>query len=126
MSRVVDASTVLAVVQEEPGFESVGPLLAGASVSAVNLSEAAAKLLERRYSEAEVRGKLSKLLLDIHPFDRDAAFAAASLRPLTRHLGLSFGDRACLALAQRLDLPVLTGDRAWAGLTIGVRIHLFR
>ena len=126
MSLVADASAILAVVEEEPGSESLRPLLAGASVSAVNLSEAAAKLLERKFSEAEVRGKLGRLLLEVHPFDGTAAFAAASLRPSTRHLGLSLGDRACLALAQRLRLPVLTGDRAWASLTIGIEIRLFR
>jgi hypothetical protein len=30
------------------------------------------------------------------------------------YLGLSLADRACLALAQRLELPVVTTDRAWA------------
>lgn len=126
MTLVVDASAILAVIHEEPGHERVHSLLVGSAVSAVNLSEAGAKLLDRNFGEAKMRERLDKLLLDVHPFDRDAAFAAASLRPLTRHLGLSFADRACLALAQRLGLPVLTGDRTWAGLTIGVTIHLFR
>jgi PIN domain nuclease of toxin-antitoxin system len=123
---VVDASAILAVVHEEPGHERVRSLLVGAAVSGVNLSEAGAKLLDRNFGEAKTRERLDELLLDVHPFDRDAAFAAASLRPLTRHLGLSFADRACLALALRLSLPVLTGDRAWAGLTIGLDIRLFR
>ena len=125
MTFVADASAILAVVQEEPGFEETRPLLVGAEVSAVNFSEAAAKLSERKFPEAEIGRELDELLPNVHPFDRTAAFATASLRPLTRHLGLSFADRACLALAQRLRLPVLTGDRAWASLTIGLEIRLF-
>jgi PIN domain nuclease of toxin-antitoxin system len=36
------------------------------------------------------------------------------------------GDRACLALAQQLDLPVLTADKIWQRLDIGVSIQLIR
>jgi PIN domain nuclease of toxin-antitoxin system len=52
----------------------------------------------------------------IADFDRDVAVRAAALRAATKHLGLSLGDRACLATAQLRDLPVLTADRVWKKL----------
>jgi PIN domain nuclease of toxin-antitoxin system len=48
------------------------------------------------------------------------------MRPLTAKRGLSLGDRACLALAARTGLPVLTTDRAWSGLELGVDVRLIR
>jgi ribonuclease VapC len=50
----------------------------------------------------------------------------ARLRLATRERGLSLADRACLALAQRLALPALTADRAWAGLDLAVAVELVR
>jgi PIN domain nuclease of toxin-antitoxin system len=35
------------------------------------------------------------------------------LRESTRSLGLSLGDRACLALAKLKALPAVTADRPW-------------
>ena len=58
-------------------------------------------------------------------FAGDAEIAAA-LWTLTRAAGLSFGDRSCLALASRLGVPVLTTDRAWAKVDVGVPIELIR
>jgi hypothetical protein len=46
----------------------------------------------------------------------------ARLRLATRERGLSLADRACLALAQRLALPALTADRAWAGLELDLAV----
>ena len=48
------------------------------------------------------------------------------LRVPTGHLGLSLADRACLALGQRLNLPVYTADRVWAQLQLSIPIHLIR
>ena len=64
--------------------------------------------------------------LSVKVFDRVRSEAAALLRPTTRFAGISLADRACLALAQELNLPVLTADRAWISLGIGVEIRLIR
>ena len=45
---------------------------------------------------------------------------------LTRARGLSFGDRACLALGLALRASVYTADKSWKGLRVGVRIHVVR
>jgi hypothetical protein len=52
----------------------------------------------------------------VAPFDAATSLRSASLRPATRLLGLSLGDRCCLALAQERGATVITADRAWAGL----------
>ena len=124
---VLDASALLALLLGEAGADRVADLLPRSSVSAVNLSEVAAKLNERGMPEVGVRAALGDLDLDVHAFDEAAAFAAGRLRPPTRGHGLSLGDRACLALAMRLDAVAATADHAWAGLDLdGLRIELIR
>jgi ribonuclease VapC len=64
---------------------------------------------------------------DVHAFDGEAAYAAGELRRLTRSAGLSFGDRACLALAIRLGVRAMTADRAWGSLGEGTgRVTVIR
>lgn len=64
--------------------------------------------------------------LVIHPLDERLALEIARLRPQTRSAGLSLGNRACLALARALRLPVLTTDRAWSKLNLAVKVHPVR
>ena len=124
-SHVVDASALLALLRREAGAEVVAAALAGgAAISAVNLSEVVAKLSEAGVVEEEVRTILDSLSLEVVDFDANHAYHAGLLRRLTRHAGLSLGDRACLALAQRLGLPALTADRAWGDLQLGIAIQL--
>ena len=121
--RVLDASALLALLNEEPGAEKVAQAVSqGALVSTVNLSEVVGKLCEAGMPENEVHQVLDLLNLELIAFDADLAYRAGVLRPLTRQQGLSLADRACLALGQRSGLPVVTADRTWEGLRIGVVI----
>ena len=122
---VLDASAALAVLQQEPGEERVEQALAdGAVISAVNLSEVVAKLADRGMPEAEIRADITRLRLDVAPFNGVDAFAAGLLRPATRAAGLSLGDRACIALGRRSRLPVLTADIAWTALDLGPGVEI--
>ena len=123
---VLDASAVLAVVLTEPGGDIVRPLMADSLLSAVNLAEVTTRLLDLGFPSARIDSRLARLRFTVVPFDEVLALSAGLLRAQTRHLGLSVGDRACLALAQREGLPVLTGDRAWAKLDVGVQVVLIR
>lgn len=118
---VLDASAPLALLQGEPGAERVAAALPRAAISGVNLSEVVAKL-----TDEAIRASLAGLDLDVRPFDEDLAYDAGELRPATRARGLSLADRACLALARRLDAKALTADRAWLGLEVGVVIEAIR
>jgi PIN domain nuclease of toxin-antitoxin system len=123
---VLDASALLALLNDEPGAEVVASHLDGAVVSAVNISEVVAKLADAGVPPDVIRAALDELDLEVLPFDTLHAYAAGELRPLTRHLGLSFGDRACLAVGQVLGRPVLTTDRNWQTLKLPIPVHLVR
>ena len=123
---VLDASALLALLNGEPGAEVVDEHMDGAVISSVNLSEVVAKLGDGGMPTESVRSALAELKLQIHAFDTAQAFAAGELRVKTRHLGLSLGDRACLALARQLARPVLTADGAWKKLRIGIEVRPIR
>ena len=123
---VLDASAILALLNAEPGAEVVEAALPGAFTSTVNLSETVAKLAERGMPEGLIRVALGEIGLQVIPFDEDLAYQTGLLRVPTRSAGLSLGDRACLALGRRLKLPVLTTDRGWASLDVGVEVRLIR
>jgi len=123
---VLDASALLALLNRELGHEEVARAVPDAAISAVNLSEVAAKLAEVSMPEEAIREALEGLALEVHDFGRELAFRTAMLRPSTKSRGLSLADRACLALGQRLDLPVLTTDRVWEELELEVEVRLIR
>ena len=127
MSEVVlDASALLALLNREPGHEEVARSITQAAVGAINLSEVVTKLSESGMPEEAIREALEGLALEVHTFGRDLAYEAGLLRTATKPKGLSLGDRACLALGRHLSLPVLTTDRVWEGLDVGVEVRLLR
>ncbi len=123
---VLDSSALLCLLNGEPGADRVAAILSDAIVGAVNLAEVMAKLREYGLDAGEARAALGELPLDIHPFSAEQALASGDLRPVTRALGLSLGDRACLALAAELDAVALTTDRDWLRLDIGVKVETVR
>lgn len=123
---VLDASAVLAFLFGEPGGECLAEAVPGGLLSAVNLSEVLGRFARDGHDVHLVGRRLAAAGLEIVPFTAEDAALAASLRPKTDPLGLSLGDRACLALALARGLPALTADRQWAALDIGVEICLLR
>lgn len=123
---VIDASALLALLNEEEGSDRVEREIPGAFVSTVNLSEVVAKLTDVGMPEDEIATAIEVLGLDIVDFDGQMAFRAGSMREKTRHAGLSLGDRACLALASILGMPALTADRRWKDVDAGIEIHCIR
>lgn len=124
--HVLDASALLAVMLEERGAEKIRELLPGAIVGAVNLAEVVSKLQERGAPDENIDRNIARLDLPVIPFDTAQAMAAGKLRVRTRSLGLSLGDRACLALALARGLPAVTTDRGWAGLDVGAEVIVAR
>lgn len=124
--EVLDSSAVLALLLGESGAEDVAQTIArGAAISTVNVSEVADVLLRNKFDANAVIARLSEQVV-VELFTHQDALAAAAMSPPTRRQGLSLGDRACLALAQRLDATALTADREWSRLELGVSIRLLR
>lgn len=130
---VLDASALLAHINEEPGASVVREAMAnGAAISVVNWIEVLSKLAERgedpELASAEMtKADLMETVVMIEPITAEDAIEAARLRPLTKTKGLSLADRTCLALGRRLSAPVLTADREWIGLShAGTTIKLIR
>jgi ribonuclease VapC len=132
LAPVLDASALLAYLRDEPGADVVAEAIAdGAVISTVNLAEVFSRSADRGADSTKLAAKLTQNgLLDgaitIKPFTTADAIDTARLRPLTRDAGLSLGDRACLALARRLDTPALTADTAWQGVAHGVELRSIR
>lgn len=123
---VLDASAILALTRQEAGAEAVAEVIGGSLVSAVNHSEIVSKLTERGAAPDLIRKSLGQFPYRIVDFDAALAFHTGLLRSETRALGLSLGDRACLALARREKLPAFTADRRWADLDLDVDIRVVR
>ncbi len=126
MSKVVlDASALLAFLNEEPGADIVRPYLDSAYLSTVNYTEVLSTLIYRGVDQKAAEAALFPLV-KLVDFDVEQAAFSARLRPLTKAYGLSLGDRACLALAHQLKKPVLTADKVWQNLDVGVEIQVIR
>lgn len=125
-SVVLDASALIAAIFEEEGGQIVEQHLSHAILSTVNMAEVATYMLNHGIGSKEIYSSLSDLALETLDYTEKHAFLTAELRSKTKSKGLSLGDRACLSLAISEKLPVLTADRAWAKLDLGVKIQLIR
>ncbi len=128
MNRVVlDASAILAVISGEPGAEQLTPEVTSRAVaSTVNLAEVQTKLVNRGWTSSQAWQDATSPIAEIVPFDAEQAKIVGDLVSHTQSLGLSLGDRACLALAIALKAPVYTAERAWKKLKLVIPIHLIR
>ena len=127
-SCVIDTSAVFVDLQGESGAEEARRWLRDAAISSVNLHEIAAKATEKGATPDQARELIGKLRLHVHAHDADAAIEAGLMRVATKPKGLGLGDRACLALAKRLNLPAVTADAAWVELAdeLGVEVVMVR
>lgn len=123
---VVDASALLALLFDEPGASVVADVVAaGAAVSAVNLAEVATVLTRKGRDAAPVLDAV-RTQVEVRSFEDADALAVAALYAQTAPKGLSLGDRACLALARRLDAPAVTAEHAWTELSLDIAVQLIR
>lgn len=125
---VLDTSALLAHLWKEPGEVRIAQLLTTERclLGATNLAELISKVIERGLPAREVPVLVNSLNVEIIPLTQEQAELAGILRQPTRHLGLSLGDRACLALAKTLSGRAITADRPWQTLDLGIAIECIR
>lgn len=121
---VLDASAVLALLQEEQGADEVEGLLDGASMSCVNLSEVIQKAEQHGVETEGLEYDLEALGIEFRDFDLAITRPTAEL--WSTGSGLSLGDRACLALAKATDATAITADRRWMVEGLGVDVRVIR
>ena len=128
MTVVIDSSALIAYLWDEPGADTVHSQLEGGLVSSVNFSEVALRLAR---DGSDPRPLLEDLLdsgLDVLDFTFPCALRLIDVRvaETRRGIGLSLGDRCCLATALAEELPVLTADREWAHFSDVLDVRLIR
>jgi PIN domain nuclease of toxin-antitoxin system len=123
---VLDASALLAYLHGEPGQTRVEAILAAACICSVNWSEVIQKSLAKNVDVRGMREDFVQMGLKIAAYTPLQAELAGRLWNETRRFGLSLADRSCFALALDKSLPVLTADRAWADLDLGVNVEVLR
>jgi ribonuclease VapC len=126
---VLDASALLAILNNEPGsriFIDQPELLAHSIVSAVNLAETHSKLVSLGMTARDAWEAATAPTNEIVDFSAEQAKIAGALVQQTRSLGLSLGDRACLALGIVTKAHIYTADRSWKSLKVNIPIHVIR
>lgn len=124
---VLDASAVLALLQDEPGAGVVERALAGSLLSTVNLAEVVGKLVDAGVPTQSLVPTLTAAGVRLTPLSAADATLAGALRGIDGGRALSLGDRCCLALSLRAGHgEVLTADRAWTELDLPLEVRLVR
>lgn len=123
---VLDSSVILASAFDEPGQLDLGDIISDAVISAVNFAEVVAKLQERGLEKDSFDFLVEQCRDICVPLRASQAIQAGLWRVPTRHLGLSLGDRCCLALGLDLGAEVYTAERAWARVDLGVKVRVIR
>ena len=114
MTQLLDASALLALINEEPGMDIVTSALDDAAISAVNVAEVSGMLSEKSWAQSDISDLWRDLDIATLPLELEAALLTGALRPQTSDIGLSLADRACIATAILHEYDVLTADRQWA------------
>jgi PIN domain nuclease of toxin-antitoxin system len=124
---VLDSSAILVALNAEPGHEKLTPDIMSVSVSStVNLAEVHSKLVAGGMQPKDAWEATMSAVNGSMDFTPTHAEIAGNLMAQTRGLGLSLGDRACLALGITLRAAVYTADKAWKQLKLPIRVHVIR
>jgi ribonuclease VapC len=123
---ILDASAVLADIHGEPGHEMVRASARTALMSAINFAEVISQLRRHGVPELEAVSTTERMGFEVVNADKLVAIDAGGLLGAHWRSGVSLADAFCLALGRERRLPVLTADRRWAALDVGVEVRLIR
>ena len=124
MTTVVDASVVLAWLQDEAGADDAEGHLVEGVIGAANWSEVLQKARQHGVDAELVARLLTSFGIEVADVVEGDGRSAAALWRIGSPLSLA--DRLCLALGLRLGVPVATADAAWVNAAGGPEIILIR
>ncbi len=117
---ILDASAVLAILEEGPGSKEIedrlGAGFVSAAIGAVNLAEVFGDLARRGLNREDIREATSALALVVYAFDEGMAERVGLLEAETQDPRIPLGARECVALARRLGATALTTEWSWERL----------
>ena len=124
---VFDSSALIMLFAKEVGYEIVRQHLKNAIISSVNIAEVYKYCIEiQNLSEEDCRSLIKLSGIKIIEFSEEHALITAKIASKTKQYGLSLGDRSCIALAIVKNYPILTCDRIWQKVDIGVDFIMAR
>ena len=126
MRAILDASAMLALIFGETGADIVALQARASRILSVNFSEVLQRVIAIDGNPDRAEEAADLLGIEVVPFDRRLARLTAELREKTSFMGASFADRACLALGLASGAPILTSDKDWRKLDIGIDIRMIR
>ena len=121
---VLDASAVLTLLLGEPGADKVKNRLDGSMMTTVNFAEVVSHYARFGVAQHEIEMLLRALPIRLMPIDTLLSYDAGMLGSITLDGGLALGDRYCLALARREELPALTADQRWSAVAAAVGVSV--
>jgi len=126
---LLDSSALLALCLDEPGADDVASAMQDAPMVAMttaNIAECSSRLVQKGWEPRAVERFIASMELTVVREELSLGLLAGELHARTRQIGLSTGDALCLAAAARDGCPVLTADRMWATLDLGIQVVLIR
>jgi len=123
---LLDTSAIIALLRKEPGYEILEEVIANSAISTVSLGELVSVLSRSNIIENEIDEIIKDLVPEIIPFTEDIAINTGKLIKQTKKLGLSLGDRACIATEIYHNMSVYTTDKIWKELKTSAEIIVVR
>ena len=123
-SIVLDASALIAMIDQENGGNEVADAINHSCMCSVNFAEVVTYYAHKGLSFDQIDEILRGLPMEIVSADQELSWAAGMLRPETKRAGLSLGDRYCLALAKSRKSEVLTADQKWGEIADVVKVKM--
>ena len=121
--KVIDASAMIAYLFGEPGGDVAFQSFSDAAMSVVNVAEVLTRFARDGVDPEATFASVERCGVAIAGTTSEDAIEAARF---PANSGLSLGDRLCIALAKRLNAPVVTADQLWATAGVGVSVELIR
>jgi ribonuclease VapC len=126
IESVLDSSAILAELHDEPGADAVRAALPTSCISVVNYAEVITKLIDEGLPFNQAEDFFERLFCEVIDADKYRGALVGAMHEATKRTGVSLGDRFCLQLGRELSVPVLTTDRRWKTLDLGVEVTLIR